>query len=195
MARDRYRGEARRDRGERLLAAHDNGSNRCPDVTFPTDYAVSYGERRRESGLALYQALGIARDNKARRAQEMRRNFDFFGAPDVLLISAPGELGAYGMLDCGPLVGALLLAAEAVGLGAIAEASVALHAELMRDVPHLPPSRKILCAVAFGYSQREQREQRVNGWCPSRADLSRVATFIDTLPAPIAKTGMIGIEP
>ena len=176
-------GEARRDLGERLLAAHDNGGTRRPDVAFPGDYAGSYGERRRESGLALYQALGITRDDKARRAQEMRRNFDFFGAPHVLLISAPAELGAYGMLDCGLLVGAFLLAAEAAGLGAIAQASVALHAELLRDVLHLPPSRKILCAVAFGYPQRDHR---VNGWRTSRAELSQVATFIDTLPSPIA---------
>ena len=176
-------GEARRALGARLLEAHDGGGARRPDVPFPSDYTGVYGERRRDSGFALYGALGIARTDKARRGEEMRRNFDFFGAPHVLLVSAPAALGAYGMLDCGLFVGAFLLAAEAAGLGAIAQASVALHAEVLRETLHLPPDRVILCAIAFGYPQREHR---VNGWRTSRADLSQVAAFIDTLPTPTA---------
>ena len=169
-------GEARRALGERLLAAHDGGAARGPDVPFPTDYAGVYGERRRESGFALYGALGIARD-KARRAEEMRRNFDFFGAPHVLLVSAPAALGAYAMLDTGCFVAAFLLAAEAAGLGAVAQASIALHAGLLRETLHLPADRSILCGVAFGYPRSGHQ---ANDLRTSRADLTQVADFIDT---------------
>lgn len=173
-------GEARRRMGERLLAAIDGGEAMRPDIAFPTEYAGIYGERRRESGFALYEALGVARDDKARRAAEMRRNFDFFGAPHVLILSAPTALGEYGLLDCGLFVGAFLLAVEAAGLGAISQASVALHSGLLRETLALPRERRIVCAIAFGHPHRDHR---ANSCRTARAPIVDVAEIVTSLPA------------
>ena len=173
-------GAARRELGERLLAAADGGAERRPDIAFPTDYRGVYADRRRESGFALYEALGVARDDKARRATEMRRNFDFFGAPHVLIVSMPADLGPYGLLDCGVFVGSFLLAAEAAGLGAIAQASVALHSGLLRRTLDLPEDRQVVCAIAFGHPRTEHPANAVR---TSRADIAHFADFVRTLPA------------
>ena len=67
-------GQARRDAGDRLLAAFDERGSKDPDVPFPTGYTGVHGERRRESGLALCEALGVGRDDRTARAAEMKRN-------------------------------------------------------------------------------------------------------------------------
>lgn len=68
------------------------------------------------------------------RAAEMRRNFDFFGAPHALLLSVHEELGAYGLLDCGLFVESFLRAVQAAGLGAIAQGSIALFSGTLRTM-------------------------------------------------------------
>lgn len=178
-------GAARHSICDRLLGAIDAGEAKRPDIAFPTDYTGVYGDRRRESGLALYAALGIARDDKVRRAAEMRRNFDFFGAPHVLILSAPAALGEYGLLDCGLFVGAFLLAAQAAGLGAIAQASVALHAGLLREALALPEDRRIVCAIAFGHPQRDHPAHACR---TARTPVGDFATILRSLPAAAAAT-------
>lgn len=178
-------GEARRELADRLLAAVDTRVAKRPDIAFPEDYVGAYGDRRRESGYALYEALGVARDDRARRAAEMRRNFDFFGAPHVLVLSAPAALGEYGLLDCGLFVGAFLLAAEAAGLGAIAQASVALHAGLLREALELPDDRRVVCAVAFGHPWRDHP---ANACRTSRATAGEFVDMVRSLPARAAAT-------
>lgn len=172
-------GRARLDLGERLLAAFDEGGARDPDIAFPADYSGHHADRRRESGFALYQALGIDRADRAARAAEMRRNFDFFGAPHVLLLSAPAELGAYGLLDCGLFVGSFLLAAQAAGLGAVAQGSVALYSGLLRDALALSDDRRILCAVAFDYPEADHAANTLR---TTRVAVGEFANLVRTLP-------------
>ena len=169
-------GAARRTLGDALLDAFDNGEEKRPDFPFPSEYAGSYGDRRRDSGYALYQALGVAKDVRARRAAEMRRNFDFFGAPRALILSTPKALAPYGLVDCGIFVKAFLLAAEAAGLGAIAQASVALYAPLLHRMLAIPDDESVVCAIAFGYPDPDHP---ANNFRTSR-DVGEIH-FIDTI--------------
>ncbi|CAN5261102.1 nitroreductase [soil metagenome] len=172
-------GAARRELGDAMLAAFDSGKGRAPDVPFPQDYSGVYGDRRRESGFALYQALGVGREDKARRASEMRRNFDFFGAPHAIILSTPAELAPYSMLDCGVFLGSFLLAIEAAHLGAIAQASVALYSPLLHEMLAIPENDRILCAVAFGYPQDDHA---ANNFRTSRVAPDDLANLVETFP-------------
>src|SRR5690606_2484118 len=49
-----------------------------PDVPFPGEYPEPYGTHRKECGKALYQAMGVARDDRAARQGAWMRNFVAF---------------------------------------------------------------------------------------------------------------------
>ena len=51
-----------------------------PDLDLPAAYVGVYKERQRGAGYALYESLGIERSDFGRRAEQMLRNFSFFGA-------------------------------------------------------------------------------------------------------------------
>lgn len=121
------------------------------DMPWPDGYPGVYGERRRSCGFQLYEAVGIAREDRGARAEQSMQNYRLFGAPHVAIVHAEAALGPYGAMDTGGFVTAFLLAATARGIGTIAQASVAAYPDLIRAHFGLPETRNILCAISFGY--------------------------------------------
>lgn len=52
---------------------------------YPDEWFEPYKSRRFATGMALYKALGIKRENKERRVAQWNRNYAFFEAPVGLL--------------------------------------------------------------------------------------------------------------
>ncbi|OBB27159.1 nitroreductase [Mycolicibacterium peregrinum] len=121
------------------------------DFEFPASYEGDYLERRRASGWQLYEALGVERGDRAASAREMLRNFEFFGAPHVAIVTAPASLGVYGAVDCGLFVQSFLLAAQSYGVAAVPQAALASHSHFIREHFDLPSDRKVLLGISFGY--------------------------------------------
>src|ERR1022692_3458558 len=48
---------------------------------YPRHLKEPYETRRRQVGAALYQSIGVAREDRAGRYRQYARNFEFFGAP------------------------------------------------------------------------------------------------------------------
>jgi nitroreductase len=144
------RGEETARFREALLAEVANGAP-APDLPWPEGYPGAYGARRRECGLQLYEAVGIAREDRAARAEQRMENFRLFGAPHVAIVHSEAALGPYGAMDTGGFVTAFMLAATALGVGSIAQASVAAYAPFIRAHFELPERRLILCAISFGW--------------------------------------------
>src|SRR5207253_4078739 len=67
--------------------------------------------------------------DKAAYARQALENYNFFGAPHVAVIHTDEALGIYGAIDCGAYVGNFTLAAQALGLGTIAQAALARSEE------------------------------------------------------------------
>jgi nitroreductase len=157
--------------------AHPNGST--SDFPFPAEYLGTRQERRRLSGWQLYDAVGVRRGDRQASAKQTRRNFDLFGAPHVAIITAPTELGVYGALDCGVYVSTFLLAAEELGLGAIAQAAIANYSPLIRRYFNIPDGRLILLGISFGY---RDEDDTANSFRTNRANLSEVVEWVGTDP-------------
>ncbi|MDN5858414.1 MAG: nitroreductase family protein [Pseudonocardia sp.] len=121
-----------------------------PDFDFPVRYEGVYRDRRRESGLALYDSVGIASGDRAASAARSAKNFAFFGAPHVVVVTTEAELGVYGAVDCGLYVNSFLLAVQSLGLGAIPQAALAIPAQFVREHFGLPQSRRVVCGISFG---------------------------------------------
>lgn len=124
----------------------------APDIAFPLEYRGIYLDRRRESGFALYNALGIAKGDRAAYAKQTRENFQFFGAPHVAIITTPEELGAYGAVDCGAYIGVFTLAAQELGIATIPQAALASFSPFIRSYFDIPAGRQIVAGISFGYA-------------------------------------------
>ena len=129
----------------------------APDLPWPDSYPGAYGERRRTCGYQLYDAVGIARDD---RTEQSMRNFALFDAPHVAIVQSEAALGPYGAMDTGGFVTAFMLAARAHGVDTIAQASVAAYAPMIRAHFELPETRLILCAISFGYGDPDHPANR-----------------------------------
>ncbi len=157
---------------EALLESFDSSGS---DFDFPVGYNGVYRERRRESGWQLYDAVGVEKGDREASALQMLRNFEFFGAPHVAILTTDDDLGVYGAIDCGLYVESFLLAAQALGLGACAQAALAAAAPFLRDHFDLPDTRKVVCGIAFGHPDVGHP---TNTYRTSRASLDEVVTFV-----------------
>lgn len=142
-----------------------------PDMPWPEGYPGIYGERRRECGYQLYDAVGITRDDRAARTEQTLRNYALFDAPHVAIIHAEAALGPYGAMDTGGFVTAFTLAATALGVASIPQAAVAAFSPMIHAHFDIPETRQILCAISFGYADTDHP---ANAFRTNRADLDDI---------------------
>lgn len=145
------------------------------DFPFPASYTGVYDERRKEVGWQLYDAVGVQRGDRDASATQMLRNFDFFGAPHVAIITTDADLGVYGAIDCGLYVNSFMLAAEALGLGTCAQAAIAQVTPAVREVLGLADDRLVVCGISFGHPDPEHPSAQFTA---KRATVEQAATFV-----------------
>ena len=141
-----------------------------PDFNWPTQYVGEYAQRRRQCGYQLYDSIGIQKEDKKRRKEQMMLNYKFFGAPHVAIVTSESDLGPYGSMDCGGFIAAFTIVAQAKGIATIAQASVTGYAQTIRKYFQIPKNRLIQTAISFGYSDdlnpinhfRTEREKSEN---------------------------------
>jgi nitroreductase len=169
-------GEAKERFRKAIYAEAASGAADDGDFAAPREYRGVYLERRRESGFQLYNTLGIARGDKAAYAKQALENYNFFGAPHVAIIHTDEALGIYGAVDCGAYVGNFMLAAQALGVGAIAQAALARRSGMIRRHFKLGDDRRVVCGISFGFPDHDHR---INSYRTSRARLADAVTFVD----------------
>ncbi|SMX40156.1 nitroreductase [Maliponia aquimaris] len=156
------------------LSANAETATHQSDIPFPLRYEGIYKERRRACGWQLYDAVGVQKGDRAASGRQMRENFRLFGAPNCLLVTTPKDLGAYGVLDCGAYVMAVMLALQARGVASIAMAAVASFAPFVRARYGIAEDRDLVCAVAFGYADPDHP---ANSYRTTRAGLDEVVDW------------------
>ncbi len=72
-------------------------------------------------------------------------------------------------------VDSFLLAAQALGLGACAQAALAAASPFLHEYFDLPETRKVVCGIAFGYADPNHPTATYR---TSRAGLEDVVTFV-----------------
>jgi nitroreductase len=161
---------------EVMYGAASGGRPASGDFPFPREYTGVYLARRRESGFQLYNALGIARGDRAAYAKQALQNYNFFGAPHVAIIHSDEALGTYGAIDCGGYVTSFMLAAQALGVATVPQAALAFHADVVRQHFGLGGDRRVVCGISFGYPDREHK---ANSYRTNRASIDEAVRFIE----------------
>lgn len=126
-----------------------------PEVPFPLDYPSPYREHRIACGAALYQAMGIAREDKAKRYDAWLRNYALFDAPHLAVVACDRRLGPYAYVDVGVWLGYLVTAATLLGLDACPMASIAAYPEPLRARLPIADTDVILFGLVLGHADEE----------------------------------------
>ncbi|MCZ4551051.1 nitroreductase [Gordonia rubripertincta] len=145
-----------------------------PDIGMPATYEGAHLERRRESGWQLYEAVGVPKGDRQASARQAAKNFELFGAPHAAVITVDSALGAYGVLDVGIFIGHLLLAAESLGVAAVAQAAIAMRSSTVREFFSIPKEESVLLGISFG---RADLQHPTNSYRTNRADATSVVRW------------------
>jgi nitroreductase len=141
---------------------------------YPSSMWEPYLERRDHHGVQLYGALGIARDDHARRLQQFKRNFEFFNAPVGLFIAIDRKLGPGQWADLGGYIHALAFLARGYGLDTCPQEAWARLYKTVGEFVNIPPEQMLFCGMAVGYGDHGHP---ANSFRSPRAELSEFCKF------------------
>lgn len=146
-----------------------------PDVPFPAEYPEPYGTHRKHCGKALYEAMGVARDDGPARHAAWMRNFVAFDAPHVAIVGIDRRFGLYAALDVGCWLQSVMLLAQAEGLATCSQAALSIYPDVARSVLGVPEEVTILFGIAIGY---EDRDAAANRCRTARDPIEKNVTFV-----------------
>ena len=141
---------------------------------YPPNLKEPYETRRRQVGAALYQAVGIAREDRAGRYRQYARNFEFFGAPVGLLMSIDRSMGPPQWSDLGGYIQTVMLLARERGLHSCGQEAWTHWHKTVYAFLKLPPEYILFCGLALGFADEAAA---INNWRAPREPLDAFATF------------------
>jgi nitroreductase len=158
---------------EKMMA----GSAIDREITLNHGYEGAHRDRQVEIAVQLFEAMGIARDDKARRQDWVMRGFRQFDAPVSVVITIDRELAndTIAHFDCGAVTYGLVLAAWSKGLGTVINGQGIMQSSVVRENADIPADQVIMTCVAMGYPDEDFVANHVQS---RRADTDAVASFI-----------------
>jgi nitroreductase len=142
---------------------------------YPTELVAPYRDRRFAVGEAMYERIGIPRDDKIARRMWFARNFAFFGAPVALFTTVDKRMGPPQWSDLGMFLQTFMLLAVEAGLATCAQECWAVYPETVKAFLNTPDDRMLFCGMAVGY---EDPNEPANQLRSDRADVSEWVTVI-----------------
>ncbi len=163
----------RKGNTERILAGEPDSRE------FRRGEAFKGVHRDRQVGCAiqLFEAMGIARDDKDARQDWVLRGFRQFDAPVCVIITYDRELDGSDdtPFDCGAVTTALVNAAWSKGLGCVINSQGIMQSPVVREHAGIPDDQVIMKAVAMGWPDPDFPANPVR---ITRRDVSEAARFV-----------------
>ncbi len=133
------------------VAANLGGETPEYDV-YPDNLWDPFRTRRFECGEDLYATLGIPREDKPARLQQLFKNTQFFGAPVGLFFSLDRKLGRPQWADVGMYMQTVMLLAVERGLATCAQEFWARYPRTVGDHIALPDDHMLFSGMALGWA-------------------------------------------
>ena len=139
----------RRGNTERMLA----GAKPQREIPVRDGYEGIYRQRQIEVAIQLFQAMGIARDDKEKRQDWVMRGFRQFDAPVSIVVTYDKSLepATISHFDLGAVTYGLVLAAWTRGLGTVINGQGIMQSDVVREHARIPATQNIMTCVAMGY--------------------------------------------
>ncbi|MDO9478817.1 MAG: nitroreductase [Pseudohongiella sp.] len=122
-----------------------------PDYEYRGDFVGEYRTRQVECAVALYNEMGIERNDKPGRQHAIMRNFEFFDAPYMAFLGMDKAFGTTVAIDVGMYAQNLMLLLVAHGLHSCPMGTMRNYPDLVREAFGLGEDNRILFGLAFGY--------------------------------------------
>jgi nitroreductase len=122
---------------------------------YPSPLPEPYRTRRHRSGEALYEAIGIPREDRPARLAQFARNFEAFGAPVLMLFSIDRIFDRPQWAHLGMFMQSLMLLAQERGLATCPQEAWAALPEMVAKHIDLPAERILYCGMALGHADPE----------------------------------------
>ena len=135
---------------------------------YPPKLKEPYRSRRFECGAALYEAIGVEREDKAGRIRQFGENFRFFGAPVGLFFTIDRCMQEGQWSDLGMYIQTLMLLAREQGLDTCAQEAWAYWHKAVAEFLNIPDDHMLFCGMALGY---KDEQAAINQWRTERASL------------------------
>jgi len=120
--------------------------------SYPDEWMSPYIDRRRQVGWDLYGLLGIKKGDADRMHAQVRRNYEFFGAPVGLIFVIDRHMARGGVLDYGMFMQNVMLAARARGLDTCPQAAFSTFHQVIRAQLGIPLEQMVVCGMALGHA-------------------------------------------
>jgi nitroreductase len=118
---------------------------------YPKGLEGRYEEQRRGVGKAMFDALGLAREDGAGRIAQMMKNWDSFGAPVQLFTYTAKYMGPPQWSDMGMWLQTVMLLLREEGLDSCAQEIWAMYGTYMRELLDIDNDHIFFCGMAIGY--------------------------------------------
>ena len=134
-----------------------SGSAVDREIKMNHGYEGPHRERQIEIAVQLFEAMGIARDDKPKRQDWVMRGFRQFDAPVSIVITVDKALedDTIAHFDCGAATYGLVLAAWSKGLGSVINGQGIMQSSVVRENANIPEDEVIMTCVAMGYPSDE----------------------------------------
>jgi nitroreductase len=156
------------------MAAGFTAGELSMDFPYDGSYDGVYKERQYGSAQALYDSIGIQRQDKVKRQAQFMRNFSFFDAPHVAFLCLPEPFGLREACDMGMFAQNLMLSLTAHGLGSCPQTALSFQVDYVKQKLDIDPSEKLVFGLSFGYPEVDAP---VNQCQTDRAALEDIVTF------------------
>ena len=163
----------RKGNTEKMMA----GSSVDREIKLNHGYEGPHRERQVEIAVQLFEAMGIARDDKERRMDWVMRGFRQFDAPVSIVITVDKALAddTIAHFDCGAATYGLVLAAWSKGIGSVINGQGIMQSSVVRENANIPEDQVIMTCVAMGYPDESFVANDVKS---RRSPNEQVASFI-----------------
>ncbi len=147
------------------------------EIPMGHGYEGIYKQRQVEIAVQLFEAMGIAREDKEMRQDWVMRGFRQFDAPVSIVMSYEKvmEPATISHFDLGAVVYGLVLAAWTKGLGTVINGQGIMQSDVVREHANIPDDQVIMTCIAMGYPDYEFAANDVKS---RRAPNKDITTFV-----------------
>jgi|TARA_B110001450_G_C17666708_1_gene499876 nitroreductase len=142
---------------------------------YPPKLKEPYRTSRYELGEQMYSLLGIEREDKEGRINQVMKNFEFFGAPSALFCFVDKQMGPPQWSDLGMFLQSFMLLAQEFGLDTCAQEAWAMKQESVSSFFDVSSDDMLFCGMSIGY---QDAEAPINKLVSSRRPIEEWASFL-----------------
>ena len=142
---------------------------------YPPKLKEPYRTSRYELGEQMYKILGIDRDNKTGRLEQVMRNFKFFDAPAAIFCFVDKQMGPPQWSDLGMFLQTFMLLALGKGLDTCAQEAWSIKNTSVSEFVGASEDEILFCGVALGY---RNQDAKINELKSKRRPVDEWATFL-----------------